>query len=57
MSKTASQVDVAALLADKCDGLGCACCNQMDQVREVIHFAATVLGQPLDPWQQWLVAS
>jgi hypothetical protein len=29
----------------------------MDQVREVIHFAATVLGQPLDPWQQWLVAS
>lgn len=21
----------------------------------VIHFAATVLGKPLDPWQQWLV--
>lgn len=21
----------------------------------VIHFAATVLGRPLDPWQQWLV--
>ena len=21
----------------------------------MIHFAATVLGQPLDPWQQWLV--
>jgi hypothetical protein len=21
----------------------------------VVHFAATVLGRPLDPWQQWLV--
>jgi hypothetical protein len=21
----------------------------------VIHFAATILGEPLDPWQQWLV--